>query len=272
MKKTLFVLIISIAFLALSCGEDKSKSLNYYDYSTIDMVLRGYHQLQVTSDYDVTYKAINPDPDPDAAIITVNSNGRIFGKNVGSAQVKISNGYESKTVDVNVSLFREPTFEFGCNSVRIRKLYGNPYQSQYIQDTILLYQYIDPSQGMYSAACYQMLFFFDVDGPNDIRYIESDVYILKDLEKPLLNNYLDDNFDSLFTVHNYYYDNEITHDSVDAIIYKSKYDENVRCGKFAHSNKYDDICLFYYYHEPDILIRDFDKSLNNLPRSSKFLY
>ena len=270
MKKAFYILVVAIAFLTASCSKDKSKSLNYSDHNTIEMVLRDYHQIQVTSEYGITYKAINEDPD--AAVITVNGNGKIYGMNVGSAKVQISNGYETKTVDVNVSLFREPTFEFGCNTDRIRSLYGSPYQAAYVQDTILYYVYINPQTAMYSASCYQMWIFFDVENNNEKHYIESDVYIRKDWENPLLINYLNDNFDSLFTVHNYYFDDEITHDSVDAIIYKSKYDENVRCGKFPHSNKYDDICLFYYYREPQTVSKDLDKSLNNLPRSSKFLY
>ena len=262
MKKVLFFMMV-LAILVTSCSKDKSKSLDYYDGNPIEMVLQGEHTINVSSDYDISFTAINEGVE----VITVDGNGKLFGKNVGNAKVWISNGYEGKTVDVVVSLFREPTFEFGCNSERIRQLYGAPYYSAYVQDTLLVYQYTNQTAyGFYSAACYQMLFYF-----YNQHYIESDLYIRKDYNNPLLINYLDENFDYFFTIPNYYYDNNITHDSVPATIYKSKFNENVRCGRFEHSNTYDDICLFYYTVTDDAK-NERENSLNRVPRSSKFLY
>ena len=264
MKKALFLIAI-LAVLFTSCKKDKSKSLNYTDSNPIHVELLGNHQIGVSSEYDITYKAINEDPDVE--VITVSGSGNIHGFNVGTAKVKMSNGYNEKTVDVCVDLFREPSYEFGCAPKRIRDIFGKPTNSS-ANDSILVYQYANKTpQGFYSAACFQMLFFFKY-----MEYVEADLYIRNDYVYPLLDNYLDENFEYFFTIPNYYYDNNITNDSVDAIIYKAKFDENIRCGKFEHSNEYDDVCLFYYYHEPETGKNDLDKSLNNLPRSSKFLY
>ena len=245
MKKTLFVIMISIALFATGCKKDKSKSLNYMDSNPISMVLQGHHQIAALSDYDITYTALNS---PDKEVITVTGNGNIYGKNVGTAQVRLDNGHESKTVDVNVDLFREPTFEFGCPSSRIRELYGSPYNSAYL-DTILVYQYT-ASQG-YSYACGEMDFFFYNGG-----YYEADVYIRPSVEY-LLNNYLNDNFNLYTTLA----------DTLD--IYKNKIDTTIICGKFDSHNPWNEFCLFYFRDNGE---KSFDNALKNLPRSSKLRY
>ena len=167
MKKTVFFLII-LALLATGCKKKKSKDLNYNDANPIVMALSGPehnpsipphhfdHLIQVTSDYDITFKAINPN---NLSVISVSSDGYIHGINVGEAKVKIDNSYESRVVDVIVKLFIEPTFEFGCASSRIRDLYGRPFESGWLPgDTILCYRYT-ASLG-YSYACGEMDFFF----------------------------------------------------------------------------------------------------------------
>ena len=197
MKKVLFFSII-LAVLAIGCkkksaSDDKSTSLNYNDSDPIVMALCGQtnyfdRQIDVTSDYDITYTAINPDS---IDVITVSSAGKIHGKNVGEARLKLDNGYEKKTVDVKVDLFIEPTFEFGCGTSRIRKLYGKPYQSA-IVDTFLVYRYTR-TKG-YSYACGEMDFFF-----HNGAYIEADVYIRPNVEY-MLDKYLEANFvlDSIY--------------------------------------------------------------------------
>ena len=243
MKKTLILLAI-LAVFATGCKKDKSKSLNYNDSNPIEMVLQGYHQIQATSDYDITYKAINNNSNIE--VVTVDGSGKIYGKNVGSGQVKISNGYEDQTVDVNVALFREPTFDFGCNTSKIRDLYGRPLQSSYISDTILVYQYT-ASQG-YSYACGEMDFFF-YNG----AYYESDVYIRPSVEY-LLNNYLNDNF-RLDT---------IMGDTLS--VYRHKIYNDIICGKFASHNQWNEWCLFYIQANQEKSVANI---LKRRPRSSK---
>ena len=246
MKKTVFFLII-LAILATGCKKNKkSKSLNYNDSNPISMVLRGNHQIQASSDYDISYTAINDDPNIE--IITVSGGGNLYGKNVGTAKVKIDNSYENRVIDVKVDLFREPTFEFGCGTDRIRSLYGTPYNSA-VLDTLIVYQYTAP-QG-YSYACGEMDIFF-----NNGAYYESDVYIRPSVEY-LLNNYLTENFNYIHTLG----------DTLD--VYKHKIDTAVICGKFASHNQWDEFCLFYYRSNPE---NSLDKALKTLPRSSKLRY
>ena len=258
MKKVLFfIMIFGVLFTSCKKKESKSTSLNYTDSNPISMTLSGPehisnvpahyfdHQIEVSSDYSITYSAINPDS---IDIIKVSSDGYLHGKNVGSAKVKMDNGYENLTVNVDVSLFREPTFEFGCPSSRIRELYGSPYNSAYL-DTILVYQYT-ASQG-YSYACGEMDFFFYNGG-----YYEADVYIRPSVEY-LLNNYLNDNFNLYTTLA----------DTLD--IYKNKIDTTIICGKFDSHNPWNEFCLFYFRDNGE---KSFDNALKNLPRSSKLRY
>lgn len=247
MKKILFFVMV-FALLASSCKkESKSKSLNYYDYNPIEMVLRGTHQIEVSSDYGISYKAINPD---DKEVVSVTGGGKLTGENVGTAQVKIDNGYESRTIDVVVDFFAEPTFEFGCTTQRIRYLYGMPTVALNI-DTLTAYYYT--TDHGFSFICGEMDFYFY----NGI-YDEADLYIKSfPPNDDLLYNYLNERFD---------YDT-IYGDTLQ--VYKYKLDPNILCGKFASHNQWDEWCLFY-------IRLDGEKSLANVlkrrPRSSKFLY
>ena len=258
MKKVVFFLII-LAVLATGCKKKKSKDLNYNDSDPIEMTLSGPehnpnvpahhfdHLIQVTSDYDISFTAINPSG---LSVISVSNDGYLHGINVGEAKVKIDNSYDSRVVDVVVSLFREPTFEFGCASSRIREIYGRPFESGYLPgDTILCYRYT-ASNG-YSYACGEMDFFF-----YNRAYYEADVYLRPNVED-LMNDYLSENF-------NYY---STIGDTLD--VYKYKNDTTIICGKFASHNDWNEWCLFYYRSQAT---NSLDNALKNLPRSSKFRY
>ena len=262
MKKTIFFIMI-LAVLVTGCSKkEKSKALNYEDSNPIEMVLQGpfdvYRQINVTSEYDITYNAIN---EPGHEVITVTSDGRLHSKNVGTAKVKIDNGYENMTVDVNVSLFREPTFEFGCNTERIRALYGNPYSSAYLPgDTILGYQYTQTPNchGSYSYACGEMDFYFE-----DGQYFESDVYIRPNCEYLLESIYLHDEF----TLQNVFDDSLTLVNYGDTLfMYQNNIYDDVYCGKVNSHNQWDEICLFYFKVDGE---KSLASILKRLPRSSK---
>lgn len=259
MRKTLFFMMI-LAVLATGCKNNKkSKSLNYSDSNPISMVLQGNHQIAASSDYDISYSAINSDPHIE--VITVSGSGNIYGKNVGNAKVSLSNGYEEMTVDVNVALFTQPTFEFGCSSERIRALYGRPYNSGYNPEGKLVYQYTG-SQG-YSYACGEMDFFF-----NNGAYEESDVYIRPSVSY-LLNNYLTENFNHYADINDTIPISETQDTIITLSVYKYKQDENIICGKRLALNQWNEILLFYFRNDPE---KALDNSLKMRPRSSKFLY
>ena len=257
MKKTLFFMIV-LALFATGCKKEKSKSIDYNCGPVITIALRDYYKLPVTSEYDMTFSTSND------LYVTVDANGVIYGKNVGNANITVSNGYETITLAVRVDLFIQPTFEFGCNSARIRQLYGAPYQSGYNPDGILVYQYTG-DQG-YSYACGEMDFFF-VDG----SYSESDVYIRPSVDF-MLNNYLTENFtffkefnDTVTVTY------PTTHDTIIPIsVYKNKIDTTIYCGKRQALNQWNEVLLFYFqYTSTENAV---DNSLNNLPRSSKLRY
>lgn len=193
--------------------------LVYNDDNPIHLVLREEHKIVDSSAYPITYTS------SDNTYVTVSDDGVLNGRNVGSAQVTLDNGFHSLTVDVIVDLFREPTFEFGCYTNRIRELYGNPYMSGYINDTILVYQYTGP--GGYSYACGEMDFIFE-----DAGYCEADVYIRSSVGL-LLNRYLDERFTLETIIGDTLY------------LYRFKLDNNIVCGKFDSHNQWDEICLFY---------------------------
>ena len=232
MKKVLFCMMV-LALMATSC-KDKSKKLNYNDSDPIEMALSGSshdfdYQINVSSDYDITYKAINPD---NKTVIEV-SNGKIHGKNVGTAQIKMDNGYESMTVGVDVKLFKEPSFDFGCNQASIRSEFGNPWYV--IGDTIYIYGGFDPG---YSYTCWRMDFVFN----RDHQYYMSNVYIFG--PKPphpdfnyLLNNYFTDNFvlDSIW-----HHD-----DTTDYKVYHNIEEPQVKCLRYDNANQWGDIGLIY---------------------------
>lgn len=236
MKKTLFFVMI-LAVMAVSCKKSDSnskelnKELNYYDSDPIVMALSGPenpqhnfdHKIQVTSDYDITYTAINPDT---LSVILVSGDGYLHGRNVGTAQVKMDNGFENRMVDVIVKLFIEPTFDFGCNSSKIRELYGSPYRSQYIQDTILVYQYTAPAG--YSYACGEMDFYFDKG-----EYYISSVYIKPSVDL-MLDRYLTENF-NLDTIYG---------DTLS--IFRYKEDNTIRCEVSLTHNDWNEFLLVYY--------------------------
>lgn len=227
MKKTLFFIMI-LAVLATSCKKEKSKSLNYSDSDPITIALRDYHQINVSSEYDITYSTSND------MVVTVTGGGQIYGKNVGSADITMSNGHESKTVEVNVDLFIEPTFEFGCSPSYVKALYGNPYSSLYDDNGIL--RYIYTANTGYSYACGQMDFLF-----KDGEYIESQVYIREGVDY-LLNNYINERFFPYDTVTIY---NPFIEDSVSCDLYKYRIDSTVILGKYFSGDQWNETFLFY---------------------------
>ena len=238
MRKTLIVLALIMAVLATGCKKnDKSKSLNYSDANPITIALRDYHQISVTSDYDLSFSSSNN------LYVTVSGDGVIYGKNVGNADITISNGYESKNVPVKVDLFIEPTFEFGCSPSHINSLYGSPYAIQ-SNDSIL--RYIYTAYNGYSYACGQMDFLF-----LNQQYIESQVYIREGVEY-LLDNYINENFNAIDTTLIY---NTFVEDSVVCYVYRNKIDQTIILGKYDSGDQWNETFLFYFQSTPSEMLR-----------------
>lgn len=242
--KKLALFFISVMLFA-ACGNRNDTSINYDGPKTVDIVLLEELNLNVTSDEPLTYYSDND------LYVTVTDNGIIKGKNVGEANVTISNSENSITVKVVVSLFEEPTFDFGISPNDIAKIYGAPRFNY--GDSIFIY---GSGNEWYSYAVWEMDFFFQ-----DNEYIEADLYIREDVNTRL-NQFLRENYfvkDTIYdTVDNvmttcYIYLNENNPDEASVLL-----------GQLFPAGRYDDVCLFYTaYDNSD------KKSLEDLYKRNK---
>lgn len=227
--------LIALCLLS-SCREKVDHSIKYDGRESVNIVLLEELKLDVTtaSNNPITYHSDNE------MVVTVNSEGVIKGKNVGEANVTISNTIDVITVKVTVSLYEEPTTDFYVSKDEISKIYGQP---NYIVDSGDTTVYIYGSgNDWYSYAVWEMDFFFIDD-----QYIESDLYIRSDVETRLdefLNN-------------NYYYQRSDTISQGDDTteiyhIYlneENPEDATVMLGKINNVGQYEDICVFYIPYE-----------------------
>lgn len=263
MKKTLFFMLI-LAIMATGCKKKKSDALNYSDANPIVMVMSGPehqqgvpahyydHLIRVTSDYDITFRAINPD---NLSVLSVSSDGYIHGINIGSGTVRISNGHEDLNVGVRVIYFDEPSYNFGCNQSEIKNRFGNPYDQGWLDgDTIYCIRYT--AGPGYSYTCGEMVFLFYNGG-----YYEADLFIKKfgqtQAQDVLLSRYLTENFNHYSTIA----------DTLE--VYKYKNDTTIICCVYDTHNQYREWGLIYYRSE---LTNSLENVLKSLPRSSKLRY
>lgn len=224
MKKSHILFIIAAALLATSCNK-KTKDLNYNGANPIVIALHDSVQPDIDSDYDVMLTSDNNNT------VSILKSGMVYGKNVGEANINMDNGYNKLTIPVNVDLFIEPTFNFGCTADEIIKQHGEP--DFRFGDSIIVYGNSNNDNMFVSFACTQMVFYLN----NDVNYYESDIYIKGNLEY-LLNKYLEDKyvFDTVI----------INDDDKEYFYYHNKADSRIMCGKVKNANQWEDFCLFYY--------------------------
>lgn len=229
MKKTFIILALVLAVFATGCKKnEKSKALSFNGKNPFTMALRDTTALPVDSEYDVSVTSANNN------VVKPYSGSTVIAKNVGQTVITISNGYETVNVDVEVDLFIEPTFEFGCNPGYITSLYGSPYAIKTEDDAM---RYIYTGKYGYSWACGQMDFLFDEED----KYIEAQVYIREGLDL-LLGNYINSNFNPLDTITIY---NPIMEDSVACYRYRNKEDQSIIMGKYYSGDQWNETFLFY---------------------------
>lgn len=224
--------LISLCLLS-SCGRKVDHSIKYDGGNTINIVLLEELNLNPTSESDlpITFFSDNE------MVVTVSSNGVIRGKNVGEANITISNTIDEINVKVVVSLYEEPTTNFYVSENEIVNIYGEPNFTKESGDTTA---YIYGSgNDWYSYAVWEMDLFFINN-----EYREADLYIRSDVELRLdefLNN-------------NYFYQKS---DTINEQIYHIYLNEenpenaNVLLGKINNAGQYDDICIFYTPFEYD---------------------
>lgn len=223
MKK--LVLILSTALLILSSCTDNS--IKYNGPDELNIALRDEVYIDATSKDPISYKSDNK------LIANVDQNGKVSGINIGKTNITLSNSEDELKLPVNVSLFKEPTLNFGASTKEIKELYGEPNTN--FGDSIYIYG----NNTGYSWAVWRMNFFFEND-----RYFESDIYIRKELDLDMrINQYLDEK---------YYFHQEVT-DTLDGkirtfYIYLDNKDPrfaNVIVAKQYDSGSFNDILLVY---------------------------
>ncbi len=173
MKKSALVLFVFCCFL-FSC---KNNSIKYDGPETINIVLQETRNLNATSKDPISYHSDNN------LIVEIDQNGNILGKNVGETDITLSNLENELRLHVIVSLFEEPTLEFGASPSRIKSIYGEPRRNY--GDSIFVY---GSGNDWYSWAVWEMDFFF-----NDGQYFESDLYLRSDLDIRI-EQYLKENY------------------------------------------------------------------------------
>ena len=224
--KKLALFLVALCLLS-SCREKVDHSIKYNGTKTINIVLLEELKLDVTTESNnpITYHSDNE------MVVTVNSEGVIKSKNVGEANVTISNTIDVITVKVTVSLYEEPTTDFYVSKDEISNIYGQP---NYIVDSGDTTVYIYGSgNDWYSSAVWEMDFFFI-----DNQYIESDLYIRSDVELRL-DEFLDNNY--------FYQYSDTINEQIYNIYLNEENPENASLllGKINNAGQYDDICIFY---------------------------
>lgn len=224
--KKLALFLVALCLLS-SCREKVDHSIKYNGTKTINIVLLEELKLDVTTESNnpITYHSDNE------MVVTVNSEGVIKSKNVGEANVTISNTIDVITVKVTVSLYEEPTTDFYVSKDEISNIYGQP---NYIVDSGDTTVYIYGSgNDWYSYAVWEMDFFFI-----DNQYIESDLYIRSDVELRL-DEFLDNNY--------FYQYSDTINEQIYNIYLNEENPENASLllGRINNAGQYDDICIFY---------------------------
>lgn len=229
MKRIALYLIV-ISMLA-SCKGKVDNSIKYNGGEIVNIVLLEEFKLNATTESEnpITYYSDND------MVLTVTSDGVIKGKNIGEANVTISNSINEVTIKVIVSLYEEPTTNFYVSKEEISRIYGHPnYTINSGDTTVYIY---GSGNDWYSYAVWEMDFFFINN-----QYIEADLYIRSDVETRL----------DEFINNNYYFQSNDTINGEAYYIYlneENPEDATVMLGKINNVGQYEDICVFYIPYE-----------------------
>lgn len=233
MRKIALILLTLCCFLS-SCRDG---SIRYDGPETIDIVLRETMNLNATSDDPISYHS------DDRLIVDIDQEGNILGKNVGETNITLSNSEDELKLHVVVSLFEEPTLDFGASPDKIKSIYGEPKRNY--GDTVFVY---GSGNDWYSWAVWEMDFFFD----NKNGYYESDLYIRSDLDIRI-EQYLQKNYFTYDTI-----TDTLTNNGKNEIITFYLYlnepnpkDASVIVGKQYDAGPEKDIRLMYAPFEPN---------------------
>lgn len=222
--RKIILLLLSIYCVLTSCNDEIDKSIKYNGSKNIDITLHEIRNLNASSEEELNYSSDNP------LNVPVSKDGDIKGNNIGDANITIFNSENEINVHVNVSLFREPTLNFGCSQEDIISLYGTPTG---YTDSVIYYGGIG-NIWYQPEVVWTMSFFFEED-----QYYESDLYLSVRNDLRIIE-YLNENY--------YFYDTIITDNKDEIFIYLNTPNEEtatVLVGMQFNANEENDICLMY---------------------------
>lgn len=224
--KRIALYFITLCLLS-SCGGKIDETIKYDGPKNVNIVLLEEMNLNATTESEnpITYYSDND------MIVTVSPTGTIKGKNIGEANITISNTIDEITIKVIVSLYEEPTMNFGASTDEIIGIYGEPKHIVHKADTTAFIY--GSGNDWYSFAVWEMDFFF-----LDNQYIESDLYIRNDVGLRL-DEFLDNNY---FYQYNDTINGQIYHIYLNE---EKPEDATVLLGRINNVGQYEDICLFY---------------------------
>lgn len=182
MKKVLFALLLSVPLVFSSCSDDdddnkvnneirvnkSNYTLNYKDQAPIEAV----------SELGIFYLSENE------YIAKVSLTGIITAGKVGETVIKLTNGKDSKNVNVNVeplyNMYPEPTekVNFGDSKAKVKSVFGNPTVEN--SNAILYSNY---------HSFYTYMFLFDSNGNVESMAVSFDILETSDLDNFLIERY-----------------------------------------------------------------------------------
>lgn len=162
MKRILFSLLLVIPFFIAGCDDDDNKKINLTSPPEIQLYQGGTHQINATSDYEITYTSEKE------FVATVSKTGLVTADYVGETNIILNNGKTTETVKVVVSgknnLYQTPNLEFGITAAELIAKLGEPDHQDVTDTGYTRIYYADYS----SAASSQRQYIIDPTGKYDM--------------------------------------------------------------------------------------------------------
>ena len=119
---TSFVLVSTLLFS--SCSKDEDQSIQLQNQSPIVLKYEQMATIDAVSTEPISYNSENE------FHAKVSSNGVITAEHVGKTKINLTNGFDSKSIQVTVepkyNLYETPNIEWGTTKSKIKTQYGTP--------------------------------------------------------------------------------------------------------------------------------------------------
>lgn len=122
MKKLILVLAVLVLVLT-SCSKDDDGSKITLDENIVELYSNQEYNINATSDIPLAYESNNE-------YVAIIDNGKIIGKRIGEATIKVSNGKNTENINVTVkakyNTYPDPFLGFGTPKNEIIAKFGTP--------------------------------------------------------------------------------------------------------------------------------------------------